>query len=309
MADSRHMMWNATGVHDPENSLVMWAVRTNSDLMEGGGIDEGPTTDYTRWDVDDRLSKETNDFIIVFNYKTGGFSTHQMPTGNDIVDLERMPDADGNWRIFALEEDNIIYQLDSRFVDHAASTTTHTSSAAAASGSASFSSGTITSALIAADTYMFIRSTAGDLEWWGQANAASGSGTVALNPTGADSAAVWTATSVLETDATLMTLVTPFSAFGTPVSTINQVVMIHDIENGVNDYAYARVSILEEDGTSYYVGGGNLSKDQWGSRLTDFRTVFETGVGQHEHSQLKIEIISNCHVKIKDIILRVQRAG
>ena len=98
------MMWNAVGVHDPDNSLVMWAVRTDSDKTADGSSETGPTSDWTRHDVDDRLSTETNDLIIAFNYKTGSFSTHRMPAGNDIVDLERMPDADGNWRIFALEE-------------------------------------------------------------------------------------------------------------------------------------------------------------------------------------------------------------
>tara|TARA_R100000808_G_scaffold21160_1_gene45761 strand:+ start:9624 stop:12677 length:3054 start_codon:yes stop_codon:yes gene_type:complete len=307
VSDSRHMMWNAVGVHDPDNSLVMWAVRTDSDKTADGSSETGPTSDWTRHDVDDRLSTETNDLIIAFNYKTGSFSTHRMPAGNDIVDLERMPDADGNWRIFALEEDNNIYQMDSRFVDHASDTTSHTSSAAAATGSASFSSGSITSSLISKDTYMFIRSSTGDLEWWGQAGADSGSGSVTLNPTGASSAATWTDTSVLESNATLMTLITPFSAFGVDKSAVNQITIIHDVENGASDYAYARVSVIEEDGSSYYVGGGRLSKDQWGTRLTDYRTVFDTGVGQHEHSQLKIEIISNCHVKVKDIVVEVQR--
>jgi len=309
VSDSRHMMWNAVGVHDPDNSLVMWAVRTNSDKKSDGSVETGPTSNWTRHDVDDRLSTETNDLIISFNYKTGSFSTHQMPTGNDIVDLERMPDADGNWRIFALEEDNNIYQMDSRFVDHASGTTSHTASSAAATGSASFSSSSITSALISENTYMFIRSSTGDLEWWGKAAANSGSGSVTLNPTAANSAAVWTSSSVLESNATLMTLVTPFSSFGVDRSSVSEVKIIHDVENGASDYAYARASVIEEDGTSYYVGGGSLSKDQWGTRLTDYRTVFETGIGQHEHAQLKLEIISNCHVKVKDIILEVQRLG
>ena len=156
---------------------------------------------------------------------------------------------------------------------------------------------------------MFIRSSTGDLEWWGKAAANSGSGSVTLNPTAANSAAVWTSSSVLESNATLMTLVTPFSSFGVDRSSVSEVKIIHDVENGASDYAYARASVIEEDGTSYYVGGGSLSKDQWGTRLTDYRTVFETGIGQHEHAQLKLEIISNCHVKVKDIILEVQRLG
>jgi hypothetical protein len=313
--DSYGLMWQSIGAYDEENYRIMWGVRADlhQSSSPGGGLFDNDPINPVNTDWDDGFSKLPNDTILTYNTASDAFSIHQVKAGQEIVDLERMPDSSGVWRMFALEEDGNIYQFDDRMQDHLQNTTQEICTTANTTGEAIFKATGIAVDDITIDTKLMVRDvTTGDVLWFGTALAASTSGQVTLTPT--PTGVTWSINDILEVGITQITLESTYkmisgSAFNQ--DTFSGVALVHTVENNHPSppetlFEYGRITVTDSEGNFYYVG------KQWGQRLAeaDRRTLFETGFGSgFELSKIKIEIFGNAHVRLKDVLFQVARTG
>ena len=293
----------------------MWGVRADlhQSSAQGGGLFDNDPINPVNTDWDDGFSKLPNDTIPTYNTAADAFSIHQVKAGQEIADLERMPDSNGVWRMYSLEEDGNIYQFDDRMQDHLQNTTQETCTTANTTGEAIFKATGIAVNDIKINTKLMVRdATTGDVLWFGTALAASTSGQVTLTPT--PTGVTWAVNDILEVGITQMTIESTYKLFGGSAfmqDTLTGVVLIHTVENNHPTppptlYEYARITVTDSENNSYYVG------KQWGQRLSssDRRTLFETGFGTgFELSKIKVEIFGNAHVRLKDVLLQIAKTG
>jgi len=308
--DSNGLMWQACSVYDQENKRIIWGVRQGihqSQASQGAAADGNDPVDPVNADQeDDTFSTLPNDTLIILNVESGAFTVEELPNGNQVIDLERMPDSSGVWRIFALEEDGNVYQFDDRMTEHAQNTREWTADVASAASNG-FTNSTITSTSMNVGEYAAVRSaTTGECLWMGVMAADSISGSAILTDA---TAAVWAAGDILEVGMKRMLMETTYKAFlgWDRMATVVRGHLIHTTENknptSTPARAFARMTMIDSDENEVVFGSDH------GEKMNNHHTIFETGYTEYRATKVKVEVITNAHVRIKDIQIEVAQGG
>lgn len=318
--DSAGLMPQAFGAYDTDKLRIIWGVRR--------GAHESPATGVTFVTTqplplakptpkpDDEFALTPNDTLMVYNTQSRGFSLHEVLAGREIIDMDRMPDEKGNWRMMALEEDGNIYQFDSRFMDHTAQTRTFaidegvTFLASATSGVFTVEDGDDN--VIPKGTKLMV-TRAGEVLFAGvsgkDAFSAGGRTFVTVDHPENEEVVILKG-DTLEVDIVDFEIETTFKAFGgfTMKSAVNSLVLLHTTKReypvGAAISQFAAVTIFNPDGEEYRVGSF------WGQPLTvDHRTVYEQGWGEFALSRIRVHVFGNSFTKLKDLVLELTKAG
>lgn len=307
--DSEGQMPFALGSVDLTRRVVIWTVRR--------------AAFPSAYDVDDASRAQSPcDLWIVWNYETGAFSTIDRIGATTSVGSQAiayMPHADGTWRTaWMVDHTSAAISLGERMApiyswhdtgnDRTHLAQSFTAIANKTPGSLVFDAGLSTAPTnVSVGDQAYVRKPDGTLRWFGVLDAFGGGG---YTLDSAASAAQWETGDVLTARVIHMTLETmavrsKLLSYDTKIGgvVIRAVLEPPKDINGTaaTQYAWARVRVTDEAGVVR-----DLNRNTWGDTLRTGTTRFREGRMPGGDLKVRIDVIGNGMVKIKDIALEIE---
>lgn len=291
--DSAGRMWHAQGLYDCERELVVWTLRGPDDESEA----------WANAASDAAKAVVPGDLLLWWHPATGAFGTHLASWGREVSGLCPMPQADATWAACWLagpwDTDGFhpIYVTGDAYADRGAAVVTYTATVDRVAGVATFEGGDNAALVIGKGDEAFIRAPDGTLRWWGTI-ASTNEDAYALND--ADGA-VWKSGDVLVARVIHMGFTTLRGRFGKmrQRSTVSGVTLRFDL--GSATYAYARVRVTNESGTT-----ADMCESVWGDRLSGTTQQLRRKAVTGSEFTIAVDVIADAQVTLKDCALEVE---